>query len=192
MSHSIQYDREKEQLIDIPDRPDDNIVAQRVTVRYDNANNKVRVRKKQLFDKLNSHKLTYVKGGICDSYIKYGYPSLDKVISDVQNLTDQEDQRLAKLLSHLKKRGLRYDSDVSYYREYIEQGTDLKTAIREGKREWFLLNRTPYSKYLEELRDEDRAEELAIDHYVRKHGYTRQLKKYTGIIKEFEMKIKLY
>jgi hypothetical protein len=183
------YDDER--LIDIPAEEEAKIEP-KVTVRYEKSANRVKVRKLQLFDKLNSHKLTYIKGGICDSFIKYGFPSLDEVIDNVQNTTELEDKRLEKLIRHLEKRQLQYDSRVSYYREYVEQGTNLRTAIREGRREWFLINKTCYQKILALYKDEERAEEEAINRYLKKEGYDREFQRHLGKRQEFEMKIRLY
>jgi hypothetical protein len=183
------YDEER--LIDIPVN-DDLGPEHKITVRYEKSAHKIKVRKRQLFDKLNSRKLTYIRGGICDSFIKYGYPSLDEVIDDVQNTIELEDQRLEKLIRHLEKRRLIYDSKVSYYREYVEQGTDLRTAIREGKREWFLINKTCYLKLTALYKDEERAEKIAIDRYLRKNGYDREFRRHLGKRREFEMTIRLY
>ena len=192
MSEQYDYNNDnQEQLIDVP-IDHNNDILQTVTVRYDKSAHKIRVRKRQLFVELSSLKLTYIKGGICDSFIKYGYPSLNEVIDNVQTSTNLEDQRLETLMSHLKKLRLKYDPRVSYYREYIEQGTDLKTAIKRGKREWFLFNRTNYSDILSTYRDEERAEEEAIERYLRKSGYTREFRKHIGKRHEFEMKIRLY
>ena len=96
------------------------------------------------------------------------------------------------VLMVLEKRNLKYDSRVSYYREYVEQGTNLKTAISRGKKEWFLLNKTRYLKLLKIYKDEERAEHVAIERYLRKNGCDRQFKNHIGVRREFEMKIKLY
>ena len=186
------YDIDVENLIDIPVL-DDEELDPKITIHYEyDSHNKIRIRKKQLFDQLDTLQLTYVKGGICDSFIKYGYPSLDKVINDVQQSTTLEDRRLEKLVKNLEKRGLKYDSRVTYYREYVEQGTDICTAIREGKREWFLINKTAYLRLLTIFKDEERAEEKAIQRYLKKYGYTQEFRNHLGRQREFEMKICLY
>jgi len=179
-------------LIDIQNNEDIEKSADKVIVRYEKSAQIIKVRKRQLFDKLNSEKLTYVKGGICDSFIKYGYPSLEDVIQDVQTMTYHEDLRLKVLIKQLEKRRLKYDGRVSYFRDYVEQGTDLKTTIREGKKEWFLINNTDYLRLLPVLEDEEDAEEEAIQRYIQKKGYNREFIRHIGRMKEFEMKITLY
>lgn len=94
-------------------------------------------RKKKLFNELSMLKLDYVRGGVCDSYIKFGYPPIDEVIERMTICTREEEQRLDKLLKVLKNNNLLYDSRVSYYKEYVEQGTDLDTALVEGKKSGF-------------------------------------------------------
>jgi hypothetical protein len=183
---------EDERLIDIiPIHNEEERVMPIVTVRND-SNQKFKVRKKQLFEKLNTHKLTYIKGGICDSYIKYGYPTLEDVISDVSSREEEEERRLQKLLNALKRKGLQYDPNVSYFKEYIEQGTDIKNALKEGKKEWFYLNKTNYTMILPKYKDEDKAQRIALQEYVNQYGYDNYVKMYIGICKEFEMKIQLY
>lgn len=143
-------------------------------------NQKIIVRKKQLMDSLNTRKLTYVKGGICDSFIKFGFPSLEQVISDVEEMTKNEERRLMRLIKELRKKDLTFDSRVTYYKEYIEQDTDLKTAIIEGMKEWFFINMTDYVSLVKQYNDEDRAQVIALDRYVDEHGYDEHIRKYVG------------
>jgi hypothetical protein len=153
---------------------------------------KIIIRKKQLFDKLDSHKLTYIKGGICDSFIKFGYPTLDQVILDIKEMTLQEEKRLDKLLNALKKNGLKYDSRVSYYKEYIEQGTSIGTALSEGKKEWFYINMTHYLELVKIYKDEDIAQNMALKRYIKKKGHDTYVQKYVYNQNTINMKIELY
>lgn len=162
-----------------------------VKIRND-ANQKIRIRKKQLFDKLDSHKLTYIKGGICDSFIKFGYPTLDQVIMNIKELTLQEEKRLEKLLNVLKRNALKYDSRVLYYKEYIEQGTNIGTALIEGKKEWFYINMTDYLELVKIYKDEDKAQQIALKKYIKKNGHDTFVQKHVYNKKTINMKIKLY
>ena len=128
-------------------------------------------RRKRLFNELSMLKLDYVRGGICDSYIKFGHPPIEDVIKYMTMSTQEEEQRLEKLLEILKSNNILYDSRVSYYKEYVEQGTDLDTAIIEGKKEWFYINLTEYNDILKKYKDEEKSMKIALRRYVRKNGY---------------------
>lgn len=188
-TNSLYNTEDDEEIIEI-DHPVKRKPCIKPIVKNDR-NQKIIVRKKQLMDRLDSQKLTYVRGGICDSFIKYGFPSLEKVISDVEEMTKQEEQRLMNLITELKKIELRYDSRVSYYKEYVEQGTHLKTAIREGKKEWFYINMTDYLELVDFYKDEDMALTIALDRYIDTHGYDEYVKKYIGVNYR-EMKLHLF
>lgn len=168
----------------------DEFIEDFIDFEYTDTNKSTR--KKQLFDKLNSLKLTYIEGGVCDAYIKFGYPSLDQVVLEIQHITLQEEKRLNKLLIALKKHNLEYDPNVMYYKEYVEQGTCLKTAISEGAIEWFYLNKTDYLDILNKTLDEDKAREIALDRYIDKHGQDEYVKKYTKKTPSNTKKIMLY
>ena len=169
-------------LIDIHDveheQPENTVI--KIIVKNDK-NQKIKVRRRQLFDSLNDYKLSYVKGGICDSYIKFGTPPLDRVISDVREMTDQENIRLNKLLKVISKKNVTFDMNIDYFREYIEQDTNFSTAVREGIKEWFYLNMTNYPKYLSKNKNEDVARKKALNDYIEKNGYDEQLKKYLNM-----------
>jgi len=151
-------------------------------------------RRQMLMDELSMRKLDYVRGGVCDSFIKYGRPSLDEVIEMCIRSTMQEEKRLTILISNLKQNDLIYDDRVSYYKEYIEQGTDLRTAITEGKKEWFYINMTEYPAFLAKYKDEERAMARALDKYIKQHGYDSAIYKYldSNTFIMSNMKIRLY
>src|SRR5437868_1930761 len=79
-------------------------------------------RKKELSEQLRDRKLEYIKNGICDSYVKYGIPSFEYVINDIQTKTENQLKRLTKLIERLKKEGEMYDERISYYKKYIKYG----------------------------------------------------------------------
>ena len=112
----MSYTNNYEQLINIYTYSDYDYEEENDKIQiFKNSKNRINnllVRKKQLFDKLDSSKLTYIKGGICDAYIKYGYPSLDQVVNDIQNTTDEEYTRLEKILKQLNKQQLIYDKNI--------------------------------------------------------------------------------
>ena len=66
----------------------DNKIDNDTIIRYEEVNERVLLRKKQLFDQLTSNKLEYTGDGICDSFIKFGKPELNVVIEGVQKKTE--------------------------------------------------------------------------------------------------------
>jgi hypothetical protein len=167
------------------DRSQDNNID--TIIRYDK-NKKVLLRKKQLFDHLNDKKLAYVKNGICDAYIRYGTPSLETVIHDIQTNSDKHIERLKKLIKRLKKEGEKYDEKNIYYQNYIKNGGDIEYNVNEGIKEWFYINKTNYPELLANYKDEDRAQAKAYNTYIKKYGPD----KYTERIRKSEMILRLY
>lgn len=151
-------------------------------------NKKFLLRKKELFDHLNDNKLEYIKNGICDSYIKYGTPSLNDVISDIQTKSEIQTKRLHRLIKRLKKEGEIYDENVSYYRKYVKYGGDIDYTIDEGIKEWFYKNKTNYLEFLKTYKEEDKAQAKAFNQYIKQHGTN----KYTEKIRKTEMVLRLF
>lgn len=149
-------------------------------IRYEEDNDRFLLRKKELFDQLNNNKLEYTKGGVCDSFIKFGTPSLNTVIQDVQKKTNVQMERLSRLLKKLRIEGEVYDEDVSYYKQYVKNGGDIDYYVEEGIKEWFYLNKTNYLDFLKIYKDVDRAQAKAFNEYVRENGtdrYTERIRK---------------
>lgn len=146
-------------------------------------NSKVLLRKKELFNELSDNKLEYRKNGICDSFIKFGTPSLNVVIQTVQEKTESETNRLIKLLKCLKRENELYDKNNSYYKKYIRNGGDLEYHVNEGIIEWFYCHKTEYTKLLAKYKNADVAEAEAFNRYIRKNGNDR----YTERIRKNEM-----
>ncbi len=156
-------------------------------INYDK-NNKILLRKKKLFDHLDNEKLEYIKFGICDAYIKFGSPSLEVVVKDMQNMSEKKMTRLKKLLKKLREDGEIYDENNSYYQLYIKNGFDFDYAVNEGIKEWFYINKTNYLELLKNYKDEDKAQAEAYNQYVKLNGYD----KYTERIQKTEMSLNLY
>lgn len=157
-------------------------------IRYEEENERLLLRKKQLFDQLTNNKLEYTKNGICDSFIKFGKPELNIVIKDVQKRTEVQSKRLTKLLNRLRKEDETYDENISYYKKYIKYGGDLDYHVDEGIKEWFYVNKTKYLEFLKIYKDEDRAQANAFNNYIKTVGHD----KYTERICQTEMIIRLY
>jgi hypothetical protein len=80
-------------LIDVEDQnahkhSDEDPQDRKTIIKYANKTNKILLRKRELFDQLSDKKLEYIKNGICDSYIKYGKPSLNDVINNIKTRTE--------------------------------------------------------------------------------------------------------
>lgn len=151
-------------------------------------NSKILLRKKELFNQLDEKKLEYKKYGICDSYIKYGKPSLNDVIENIQTLTDKKLNRVLRLTKRLKKEDEIYDENISYYKNFINNGGDIEYTIQEGVKEWFYINKTNYLEFLNRYKDEDLAKAKAFNAYIRQYGYD----KYTEKIRKTEMIVNIY
>ena len=151
-------------------------------------NNKILLRKKELFHHLDEKKLQYVQNGICDSYIKYGVPALHDVVSNIELNTELNTKRLLRLIKKLKKEGEIYDENISYYKNYIRNGGDIDYTVNEGIKEWFFINKTNYVELLKVYKDIDRAQAKALNVYINTYGND----KYTERIIGSEMSIKLY
>lgn len=157
-------------------------------IRYEEVNERVLLRKKQLFDQLTNNKLEYMGDGICDSFIKFGTPELNIVIEGVQKKTEIQTKRLVNLLKRLKKEEEIYDENISFYKRYIKNGGDLDYYVDEGIKEWFYINKTNYLEFLKNYKDEDRAQAKAFNEYVKNIGHD----KYTERIRQTEMVIRLF
>jgi hypothetical protein len=151
-------------------------------------NSKVLLRKKELFDNLTDRKLEYIKDGICDSYIKYGKPSLEDVICNIQNKTEIEMKRLIRVIKRLKKEGEVYDENISYYKSFIKYGGDIDYIIEEGIKEWFYIHKTNYLELFKIYKDEDKAQAKALNNYIKNH----KPDKYTERIRKTEMVLRLF
>lgn len=156
-------------------------------IKYDK-NTKILLRKKKLFDHLSDEKLEYIKYGVCDAYIKYGTPSLDVVVKDMQTKSSKKMIRLEKLLNKLRQEGEIYDEKNSYYQSYVKNGCDIDYAVDEGIKEWFYINKTNYLELLKIYKDEDKAQAHAFNEYVKQNGSD----KYIERIRKTDMSLNLY
>src|SRR5579872_2872269 len=169
--------------VNIPDKESHEFI-----IRYEEDNERVLLRKRQLFDQLSDNKLEYTRNGICDSFIKFGTPSLNTVIEDVQKKSEIQTKRLRKLLRRLKEEGEVYDERISYYKQYIKNGGDIDYYVEEGIKEWFYINKTNYLKFLKMYKNEDLSQTKAFNEYIKNVGYD----KYTERIRRSEMVLRLY
>lgn len=157
-------------------------------IRYEEDNERILLRKRQLFDQLSDNKLEYTRNGICDSFIKFGTPSLNTVIEDVQKKSEVQTKRLKRLIRRLREEDEIYDEHVSYYERYIKNGGDLDYHVEEGIKEWFYINKTNYLKFLKIYKNQDLAQSKAFNEYIKTIGYD----KYTERVRRSEMVLRLY
>jgi len=193
MSTSSEYiERDiKNEVIDIINSNITSVIdlEKDVIIKYANKkNSKILLRKKELFDNLNDRKLEYVRNGICDSYIKFGTPSLEHVIDNIQTKTDVQSKRLMRLIKRLNKECEVYDENISYYRKYIKYGGDLDYTVEEGIKEWFYINKTNYLEFLKIYKDEDKAQAKAFNNYIKRN----KPDKYTERIRKSELILRLF
>lgn len=189
---NISIEKKKENancnIVDISKNRPNVKLKNETIIRYEEDNDHFLLRKRELFDQLNDNKLEYTRGGICDSFIKFGTPSLNTVIKDVQKRTDVQMKRLRQLINRLKKEGECYDENISYYKQFIKNGGDINYFIEEGIKEWFYTTKTDYLEYLKIYKDVDRAQTKAFNEYIRKNG----MDIYTERIRKAEMVVRLY
>jgi hypothetical protein len=105
-------------------------------------------RKQEIENILRDYKLDNIRPSLCSAYIKFGLPKIEEIISIFRNEQNTKEERLFKLITELKKRGLNYDENVPIYEEYIKYGGDLEIVIREGEFELLLVQNTKYKHYL--------------------------------------------
>jgi prolyl oligopeptidase PreP (S9A serine peptidase family) len=122
-----------------------------------NIESKIIIRKKKLIDTLLEKKLKYTRNGLCDMYIKYGKPSINDIIDDIEKRDRLKQKRLLKLISRLNKLDFEYDNKNSFFSNYVSRGGDLEYSVEEGIMEWFYKNYTNYEELLNKYKDEDRA-----------------------------------
>jgi hypothetical protein len=149
---------------------------------------KIILRKKQLFNKLSDNKLEYKKNSICDMYIKYGKFSINEIIDTMKDKEYKETRRLKLLLKKLEKEGEVYDENISYYIDYIKNGGDINYTISNGIKEWFYINKTKYLEFLKRFKDEDIAKTYAFNDYIKHNSYDKYIKR----IQDTEMTIRIY
>lgn len=151
-------------------------------------NEKILVRKKKLYSSLSEEKLTYVKNGICDSYILYGKPSLNNVLDNIKVKNATKMNRLMKLLNKLNELGEEYDEDNSYFKKYLIIGKNLNYYVTEGIKEWFYLNKTIYPSLIKKYSNSEFAKIKALNDYIKQNGTD----KYTEMIRKEDMVVRLY
>lgn len=187
--HNIIYNNDNEEYIENTYRDETNESRNMIpVVRYKKKESKVYQRYIKLMKALVDARLEYRKNGICDKYIKFGFPSIEEVINELQKRTNNEERRLKRLIKKLKKKNLQYDRNVNVYQEYIKRGGNIKETINEGETEWFLINKTKYLEFREKYLNEDRAKSAAISQYIRNHG----VDEYIESIKKKELTISIY
>lgn len=144
-------------------------------------------RKTMLFNELNNVKLEYKQNGICDSYIKYGKPSLEEVIDDLTIKSNNQTDRLKLLVDKLALKNIKFDDRIEIFNNYVKNGGDLKKVIKEGEIEYWYWNKTEYPVLIEKY-NEDIAKNIALNKYIKKNGHN----KYTNKIIKKEMTLSLY
>ena len=149
---------------------------------------KILIRKKELYSTLSDEKIQYIKNGICDSYILYGKPTLENVIDTMKVKNSTKMKRMSLLLKKLQEIEEEYDENVSYYKKYISSGGNIDYCISEGIKEWFYLNKTNYLELRKKYKNDEYAKIKALNDYIKKYGTN----KYTEMIRNEDMVIRLY
>jgi hypothetical protein len=106
------------------------------------------IRKKEIESVLKEYKLENIKPSLCSSYIKYGIPSIENIVSIFQKEQNKKEKRLFNLIKELKKNGKEYDENIPMYETYIKEGGDILKIVRESELEKSLIYNTNYKHYL--------------------------------------------
>ena len=165
----------------------DQASAPNVECRTDK-NKNIYLRRKTLMEKLESQKLTYIPNGICDSFVKFNYPSINVVVDKIESIEIKKSKRHMKLLKKIKEKNEEYDKNNFYYQQYIRNGGNIEYAITEGVKEWFYQHKTTYDKHLKQCKNQELAKANALNEYIKTNGAD----KYTKMIKASEIVLQLY
>jgi hypothetical protein len=122
-------------------------------------------RKSKLIKIINEYKLNDVKLNICKAYIKFGQPSLEYVVKQLQEKQTKKNNRMYNLISKLKKHGKQYDEKIPAYSNYIKNGGNINNIIKESELESIFVYNTNYLHYLKH-NDANTARYLASIEYV--------------------------
>ena len=113
--------------------------------------------------------MEYRKHSICDVFLKYGTPDINTVVEILEKDDINKSKNLMKLTSALGKHKLEYDEKIPAYIDYVKNGTDLKNALKIGKIEQIVINKTNYLTYLREYSNDDALDMAAIE-YIESNG----------------------
>lgn len=105
-------------------------------------------RKNNLEKILKNRKMGIIKLSLCKSYIKYEKPNLEELIIIFEEEQNKRDLRMSKLMKKLKEYNIDYDNKIPVFENYIKEGGDLETTIKEAKLEKSLIYNTKYEHYL--------------------------------------------
>lgn len=106
-------------------------------------------RKNDLILILKEKKLQNVKSNLCNAYVKFGYPTLEYVVMDLEKKHNEKNNRLHFLIKKLKKIGKEYDEKIPAYNKYIKIGGNINKIIEESELEKQFVHNTKYLHYLE-------------------------------------------
>lgn len=142
---------------------------------------KIRDRKILLKQRLKEHKLTYRKHSVCDVFIKYGTPDIETVIRSLEKDVKDRSKNLMRLSKRLGRYKLEYNENVPSYKKYVDNGGDVKEAVRIGRVESIVMEKTRYLEYLKEYSGEDALDMAAIE-YIDSEGSNDVVSEYLDSI----------
>ena len=125
------------------------------------------LRKEKLTQMLSEHKLECKSFGDCYTYIKYGYPTIETVVSNEIKQSMQLAERKKILYKELLKYNLPYNEKIdSVCYDYINGISSLSDTINEARVENFFIIHTDYPK-LNKIYPDEIAKEKALMNYIR-------------------------
>jgi hypothetical protein len=110
--------------------------------------NKEELRRKEIDSILREQRLDNIKPNMYASYVKFGVPNIETLISTFKREQSDKEDRLLKLIKELKKSGKEYDENIPMHEKYIKEGGDIKKIIEESDLEKSLIYNTNYKHYL--------------------------------------------
>lgn len=139
-------------------------------------NNKIK-REHEIKNAFMMNKLEFKNYGDAYSYIHYGKPSLDEVITNEINKMRQKMDRRVKLSNELSKLNIILDESIGPCYEYVNSITtkSLEDNVRNIEIEHFLKCKTDYIKLKNKFNDKI-ARELAICNYVKDNELPKSIR----------------
>ena len=156
------------------------LIKQKKTTTKKRTNKKIKQnnRLKEIKENFKDYRLPFHFHGNVYSYVKYGKPSMEKVIKLEIKKQNKICKKINNLNKHLKSYGLKYDKNIKACYDYVHCLGHKKTIseiIREIEIESFYRKETEYLNYLKYY-TEKKAKHLSLKEYMKvnnKPGYIK-------------------
>jgi hypothetical protein len=127
-----------------------------------------------LMSVLRKQKIEYVNCTICNAYIRFGNPTIEKVVEHLKQLQYEKNTRMLTLLTELAKAGMLYDKNIPVYDKYVKNTCDISDVIKCAKLEQILIKCTKYLELIKKY-GEDEAKVIASRQYLNMGGKNKNV-----------------